>query len=73
MLQFQIVQTSFDEIEVRYRPIPGAPPADEAGLGTYLRQEIAPDLRVTAVPVDDIPRSADGKFEDFVSLVDRRP
>lgn len=69
LLQFQIVQTSYDEVEVRYVPAPSAPPADEAGLGEYLRQEIDQGLRVKAVPVDAIPRSQDGKFEDFVSLV----
>lgn len=70
LLQFQIVQTSYDEIEVRYVPMPGARPADTAGLGDYLRQEIDPSLRVRAVAVTDIPRAATGKFEDFVSLVD---
>ena len=71
LLQFQIVQTSYDEVKVRYVPAPGAGLADAAGLGDYLRQEIDQSLRVTAVAVADIPRAATGKFEDFISLVDR--
>lgn len=72
MVQFQVVQTSYDEIEVRYVPAPGAGPADEGGLGTYLRQELDPGFRISVVVVNDIPRSPSGKFEDFVSLVDRK-
>lgn len=70
MVQFQVVQTSYGEIEVRYVPQPGAGPADTAGLEAYLRQELDPQFRVSAVAVDSIPRSPSGKFEDFLTLVE---
>ena len=69
MVQFQVIQTAVDAVEVRYVPLPGAGPADTEGLTAYLRTEIDPSLGVTATAVASIERSADGKFEDFVSLV----
>jgi len=71
MAQFQVVQTEPDAIEVRYVPLPGAGPADATGLEAFLRQELDPGFRVRPVAVAAIPRSASGKFEDFLSLVDR--
>jgi phenylacetate-CoA ligase len=68
--QVQVVQTDYDALEVRYVPIRDAK-ADEAGLQAYLREAIDPSFNVRAVAVDAIPRSASGKFEDFLSLVPR--
>jgi len=68
--QVQVVQTDYDALEVRYVPIHDAK-ADEAGLQAYLREAIHPSLNVRAIAVDEIPRSASGKFEDFLSLVPR--
>lgn len=67
--QLQIVQTSFDEVEVRYVPDGSARVPDEAGLQEYFRSVIHPSLKVKAVAVEEIARSASGKFEDYVSLV----
>lgn len=69
MAQFQVVQTSVDAVEVLYVPLSGAGPPDMVGLTTYLRSEIDPSLTVAATAVASIERSADGKFEDFVSRV----
>lgn len=69
--QVQVVQTDYDLIEVRYVPSSDAK-ADEAGLQTYLREAIDRSFNVRAIAVDQIPRSASGKFEDFLSLVPRR-
>jgi phenylacetate-CoA ligase len=68
--QVQVVQTDYDAIEVRYVPLSKAKP-DQAGLQAYLREAIDKSLNVRAVAVDEIPRSASGKFEDFLSLVPR--
>jgi phenylacetate-CoA ligase len=68
--QVQIVQTDYDAIEVRYVPLQQRV-ADEAGLQAYLRDAIHPQVTVKAIAVDAIPRSASGKFEDFISLVPR--
>ncbi|MFY9685608.1 MAG: hypothetical protein WAJ88_07390 [Pseudolabrys sp.] len=69
--QVQVVQTDYDAVEVRYVPLSEAK-ADEAGLQTYVREAIDRSLNVRAVAVDKIPRSASGKFEDFLSLVPQR-
>jgi hypothetical protein len=66
----QVVQTDYDALEVRYVPIHDAK-ADEAGLQAYLREAIHPSFNVRAIAVEEIPRSASGKFEDFLSLVPR--
>jgi phenylacetate-coenzyme A ligase PaaK-like adenylate-forming protein len=71
--QYQIVQTAYDVIEVRYVPLdPSHPaPADAGGLQMCVRASIDASFNVRAVAVDAIPRSASGKFEDYLSLVSR--
>ncbi|HET9715357.1 MAG TPA: hypothetical protein VFP60_04145 [Pseudolabrys sp.] len=68
--QVQVVQTDYDSLEVRYVPLENTE-ADVLGLQTYLREAIDPAFNVRAVAVDEIGRSAGGKFEDFLSLVPR--
>jgi phenylacetate-CoA ligase len=70
--QFQIVQTGFDSIEVRYVPLDPSRAADVAGLEACVRELIDSSLNVQAVAVDEIQRSASGKFEDYLSLVSPR-
>lgn len=67
MQQFQIVQTDYDAVEVRYVPLAGN--VDAAGLETYMRGVLSQTTRISAVPVATIERSPSGKYEDFVSLV----
>jgi phenylacetate-coenzyme A ligase PaaK-like adenylate-forming protein len=67
--QYQIVQTAYDAIEVRYVPLDRSHPADAVGLEMCVRASIDASFNVRAVAVDDIPRSASGKFEDYLSLV----
>jgi phenylacetate-CoA ligase len=69
--QFQIVQTDYDEIEVRYVPLIPTQAIDVIGLETCLRELIDRGVNIHAVAVDDIPRSASGKFESYLSLVSR--
>lgn len=69
MRQFQIVQTGYDTLEVRYVPIEGDGQADAAELEAYLREALTSTVSVGVVPVDRIDRAPSGKFEDFVSLV----
>jgi phenylacetate-CoA ligase len=70
--QFQIVQTDYDAIEVRYVPLDPSRAADAAGLEACVRASIDASFKVQAVAVDEIPRSASGKFEDYLSLVPRQ-
>jgi phenylacetate-CoA ligase len=67
--QFQIVQTDFDHIEVKYVPdgVPGA--VDLAALTQRVRTVLNQPVDVTLRAVDRIERTATGKYEDCVSLV----
>lgn len=67
--QFQIVQTDYDAIEVRYVPLDLSHSADAVGLEACVRKLIDPSFNVRVVAVEDIARSASGKFEDYLSLV----
>jgi phenylacetate-CoA ligase len=70
--QFQIVQKDYELIEVRYVPLDASRQVDAGGLEACLREVIDSSFNVQAVAVDEIPRSASGKFEDYLSLVPRR-
>jgi phenylacetate-CoA ligase len=70
--QFQVVQTDYDAIEVRYVPLDPSRPADTTGLEACVRELIDASFNVRALAVDEIPRSASGKFEDYLSLVPRQ-
>jgi phenylacetate-CoA ligase len=67
--QFQIVQTDFDHIEIKYVPegTPGA--VDLAALTQRVRTVLKQPVDVTLRAVDSIERTATGKFEDCISLV----
>jgi phenylacetate-coenzyme A ligase PaaK-like adenylate-forming protein len=67
--QFQIVQTDFDHIEIRYVPEGTPGPVDLAALTQRVRTVLAQPVDVTVHAVDKIERAAIGKFEDCVSLV----
>ncbi len=67
--QFQVVQTDFEHVEIRYVPEKSARPADLVGLTERLRGALHQQVNVTLRPVDAIERSPSGKYEDFVSLV----
>jgi hypothetical protein len=68
LTQFQIVQTDFEHIEIRYVPdgVPG--PVDLDGLREQVRTVLGQPVEVTVCPVEEIRRIA-GKYEDCVSLV----
>ena len=67
--QFQVVQTALDRIEYRYVPLAPDQQNDLAGLSAYVRQRLHPSLTVEAIAVDEIRRTASGKYEDYVSLI----
>lgn len=67
--QYQIVQQDRTTIEARivlWRP---ASPEEEAALTTHLRDNLPEGLNVMLRYLDEIPRSAGGKYEDFVCNV----
>jgi len=67
--QFQIVQTDFDNIEIKYVPHGEPGPIDLAALTQRVRSVLSQKVDVTVRAVERIERSASGKFEDCVSLV----
>jgi phenylacetate-CoA ligase len=70
--QFQVVQTDYDAIEIRYIPLDPSKSADAVGIEACVRELIDPSFSVQAVAVEEIPRSASGKFEDYLSLVSKQ-
>ena len=67
--QFQIVQTDFDQIEIRYVPEGEPGPVDLAALTQHVRTALNQRVDVRVRAVDKIDRTAAGKYEDCVSLV----
>lgn len=63
--QFQFIQRSLDRIEAKL--VVSAPPSaeQERMLIDSLRGRLGSGFRIDLVYVDEIPRSASGKFEDF--------
>ena len=67
--QFQLVQKSLETVEVKLvvaAPLSGE---KEAGLNRYLVEKFGHPFDYRFVYVDDIPRGANGKFEEFISEV----
>ena len=69
MKQFQVVQTDFDHIEIRYVPESADQPIDLPALTQRVRSTLRQPVDVTLRAVDAIPRSRNGKYEDFISQV----
>ncbi len=67
--QLQIVQHSATEIEVKAVLNGKMKPADESNLLATIRSDLSADFDIRLSYVDDIPRSASGKFEDFLSKI----
>lgn len=69
--QFQIVQTTVNAIE--FRAVVGSPldKEQELAISEVLNQHLGHRFDVSFAYPDSIPRSAGGKYEDFVSLVDQ--
>lgn len=66
--QYQVVQHTLTDVEFRYVPA-GNGGSDLAGLTAYMRDKLHPSIEVRATAMPAIPRSAGGKYEDYLSLV----
>jgi len=73
VLQYQVVQKELDLIEVRLVTAAPLTPGQEDGVRRHLQSRLPPGLRLRLVYCDSIPRSAGGKFEDFVSEIGASP
>jgi phenylacetate-CoA ligase len=67
--QFQIVQTTTETIEARLVVSRPLTPEEESGLKRMLTEGVGYPFSVSFKYVDSIPRSPNGKFEDFRSEV----
>jgi phenylacetate-CoA ligase len=67
--QFQIIQTALDALEVRLVVPRPWTAGEEALLRAHLQQNFRYPYSVGIEYVSEIPRSAGGKYEDFVSRV----
>jgi phenylacetate-CoA ligase len=67
--QYQFVQKNFEEIEFRYVPDGTGREPDMSGLMALVQEKMHPSVRMTLVPMAELPRGPSGKFEDFISLV----
>lgn len=67
--QYQLVQKTVDRIEARLVVASPLTPAQQEGVHTHILSRLPPGLQLELVYCDNIPRSAGGKFEDFISEV----
>jgi phenylacetate-CoA ligase len=67
IMQQQIVQKSYDSLEVRLVVARKLEVADEEKLLGLLRSRFPPDFSLELVYHDSIARGAGGKFEEFLS------
>lgn len=69
--QYQVVQHTPTDIEFCYVPAESDEATDVPGLTAYMREKLHPTVTVRITPMDAIPRSEGGKYEDYRSLVGR--
>ncbi len=67
--QLQAIQNSLTEIEVRLVLNGTMEPPEEANLLEAIRRDLGGKFKVSLTYVDHIPRSSNGKFEDFISNI----
>jgi phenylacetate-CoA ligase len=67
--QFQIVQKTLEELEVRLVPLRPLTADEECALSQALAESLGHSFRCRFVYYEEIPRSAGGKYEDFRSEV----
>ena len=69
--QIQLIQRSLEEIEVKLVVKRALTAAEEERLGNTVGKSLGHPFALRLVYVDEIPRSASGKYEDFTSMIDR--
>ncbi len=67
--QFQIVQTDFDHIEIKYVPDSPEQSVDLAALTDHVRKALRQHVAISLSAVERIERSAGGKYEDCICLI----
>ncbi|MFQ5668733.1 MAG: phenylacetate--CoA ligase family protein [Candidatus Binatia bacterium] len=67
--QYQFVQKSAELIELRLAVARDLTPAEEDGLRRWVREKFGHPFEVAITYHDEIPRTAGGKYQDFISEV----
>ena len=68
--QIQVIQKTRRDIEIRFvRDETSSVKIDRPGLQMFLRARLHPSIRIEVIETQEIPRSASGKFEEWISLV----
>ena len=70
VLQHQFVQTAYDRLELRIVAARPLTSGEEAALREHVTRRLPAPMQVDIRCCADIPRSAGGKFEDFVCALD---
>ncbi len=71
--QLQAIQKTKTDIEIRFvRDVTVSTLIDRDGLQTFLRERLHPSIKLKIMEVEDIPRAASGKFEEWISLMASR-
>lgn len=69
MRQFQLIQHTPRDLELRYVPAQDGREADLEGLHARVRKYLHPEISVVLSAVDAIPPKPSGKYETFISHV----
>lgn len=67
--QFQLIQTALDHIQVKLVLTRDMTADEEKALRGLMHDRLTQEVQLEFLPVDDIPRSKSGKFEDFICQV----
>jgi len=68
ILQYQFVQTAVDRVELRVVASRRLDADDGARIEAVVRERLGDDFDLVLSRMDQLPRPASGKFEDFVNL-----
>jgi phenylacetate-CoA ligase len=64
--QYQLAQKALDLIELRLVVARPLAPGEEEALGAWVRAKFGPSFRAAFAYPPELPRTAAGKFEDFL-------
>ena len=64
--QWQVAQVGPSELEVRLVPGENAEPMNFEGMTSYIRELFGDNIVVTYKQMSEIPKSASGKFEQYI-------
>ena len=67
--QIQIIQETLQAITVRIAVDEALTPDQEAGIRELVGRRLGTGFVISLETVDEIPRSASGKYQDFISRV----